>query len=237
MCTPKRLPTLTAVAVTLVIAGQLAAAPVTMSPYGQAGQTRVFYGDLSGLGLMNVTGATLTDTGGLGGTNGVFSGFDCDFLVLDRDGNLATTGDQVAPLQTAATYVTPGSIRNPISSPYQKTTLHPGVLFGLNDDGSIDFATATLGSRDAHFANPLAVDTSGGWVTLGDNGSLTAAFSQTAIGDGLWLFIGEVGLSTTEAVRVSVDISGQPTVPVPGAVILASMGVVLIGGLRRRGIL
>ncbi len=228
----------TVVAITLMIATQVGAIPVAMSPYSVAGQTRIFRGDLSGLGVGSVYSAKITDAGALGGQTGVFSGSDIDFVLLDADGNLATTGDQTLPYQTAATYVTPGSIRTP--TPYVSTASHPGILFGLNADGSIDFATATIGVRDASY-NPnlelFSVNGSDGWVTIGDTGMLYASFLNTPIGSGLWLFVGEAGLAgqgSTELLGAGVEINPDPIVPVPGALVLAGLGSILVGALRRR---
>jgi hypothetical protein len=232
----------TVLAITVMIATQVGAVPVTMSPYPVVGgQTRVFRGDLSSLGVGSVYSARVTDAGVLGGQTGVFSGCDIDFVVLDRDGDLSTTADRIVPFQTAATSVTPGSIRNPTTSPYQPTASHPGELFGLNTDGSIDFATATIGTRDASY-NPITflftVDTSGGWVTLGDSGSLTAAFPDTTIGSSLWLFVGEAGLASegsTEGLNALVSINNS--VPAPGAVLLVGLGGLLVSALRNRKVL
>jgi hypothetical protein len=65
-----------------------------------------------------VYSASITDSGQLGGQTGVFSGCDIDFLLLDADGDLSTTGDQVMPLLATAT-VAAGAIRTP--TPYIAT--------------------------------------------------------------------------------------------------------------------
>jgi len=226
-----------AIAIIAVTAVQVDAVPVTMSSYSVVGQTRVFRGDLSGLGVGTVYTATVTDAGAGGGQTGVYSGFDLDFLLLDADGNLSTTGDQILPLQTG-TGATAGSIRDQATSPYQPTASHPGSLFGCNIDGSIDFATASIATCNGFYSELwMAVDTSGGFVTLGDDGSLTAEFPDTLIGSGLYLFVGETGLAalgSTEGLRANVEINQLPVVPAPGAILLASLGTVLLAGLRRR---
>jgi hypothetical protein len=108
----------------------------------------------------------------------------------------------------------------------------------LNTDGSIDFATATIATRDGSYVEiALAVDTSNGFVTFGDNGSLTARFPDTLVGSSLWLFVGETGLipeGSTEGLRANVEINN---IPAPGAVLLVGLGGILIAGLRRRKIL
>ena len=233
MRTQTQTPIVLAMLVAAAMAVPIAAAPITMSYVGTTGQTRVFAGDITGLGLGTVNAVTVTG-GDTGGTDGVFSGFDLDFLLLDVDGNLLTTGDQVLPFQTGATMVSPGTISNQGGSAYQPTVAHPGTLFGLNADTSIDFATATIGSLDASFADPLAVNTSNGWVTLGYSGSLTAAFPATSIGSSLWVFVGEVGPSTTETLLANVDVTGLPAVPAPGALLLGALGTSVVAWMRRR---
>jgi hypothetical protein len=227
------------IAIIVTTAAQVDAVSVTMSPYSTPtiGQTRMFRGNVSGLGVGTVYSATITDTGTFGGSDGVFSGFDLDFLLLDADGDWATTGDRILPLQTPATSLAPGSIRNPFWSTYQPTASHPGSLFGLKGDGSIDFAVSTIAVRDASFSPALGVDTSSGWLTIGDNGVLSVDFPDTLVGSSLWLFVGEVGPLTTENLHATVQINGRPTVPVPGAILLASFGTVLLGGLVRRRVL
>ena len=103
-------------------------------------------------------------------------------------------------------------------------------------DVSIDFATATIGSRDAVYdagSFPgLDPDTSDGWVTLGDGGSLTAGFSDiTLTGSSMYLFVGEVGQN--ETLRANVHVDFKP-IPAPGAMMLSSIGIATCGWLRRR---
>lgn len=53
--------------------------------------------DLAAAGPTSINAIILTDiSGGVGGDPGIFSGYDLDAVFLDRDGNIATTGDQIA---------------------------------------------------------------------------------------------------------------------------------------------
>ncbi|MCL5282311.1 MAG: hypothetical protein M1376_20690 [Planctomycetes bacterium] len=220
----------------LITAGSVPGATVPMAWYGTSGQTQIFRGDLGGIGLGDLNTVLVTDAVLGGGSAGVFSGFDLDFIVLDQDGDLATAGDQILPFETPQTYVTPGTVRP--STSYLPTPLHPGILFGLNADNSIDFATATIRARDASYDGfALAVDTSDGWVTLGDGGMLTAAFPQTTLtSSGMYLFVGEVG-NYDEGLRATIDVTNFPTIPAPGAIVLGTLGAGLVGWLRRRRVL
>jgi hypothetical protein len=209
--------------------------PVSMTHIGDAGQTAIWRGNLAGTCSGTVDAVIVLDGHGIGGSNGAFSGADIDFILLDADGNLNTTGDQTLPLQNASTYVTAGAVRDQATSPYQPTAAHPGVLFGLNANGSVDFATATLGARDGAY-NPLnlTVNGSNGWVTLGEDGSLHVAFPSVTFGSGcLYVFVGEVG--ENEFVCRADNVCPPPSpVPAPGVVFLGTLGVGLIGWLRRR---
>ena len=200
-------------AVPLVVSLLVAAAcaevlPVNPTPYGSAGQTMVFRADLSNLGLGSVQGVGILDKGTVGGSSGVFTGFDLDFVVLDRDGDLATTHDQFRPLETDATTLVAGARRQDAlggPSRYRLTTLHPGDLFGVlgNAPGAyrIDYPTATPGVRDAAFlagVGTFSVDTSHGWISLGAGGSIDVRFPLVTIdpddpNQKLYLLIGDAG--------------------------------------------
>jgi len=196
--------------------------PVTLAEYGTTGQTMLWRADLSGVGT--IQSVTITDRNLQGGSSGVFSGFDLDFLILDRDGDLTTVEDRILPFQDARTYVVPGVVRKGLNSIYKPTTLyHPGPLFGLNANGSVDFATASLNEANATFhagVPALTVDTSNGWVSLGDGGEIHVAFPLvSAAGGSLFLFLGDVGIRDEMPSPQIELVVGDTTVPLfgPGA--------------------
>jgi hypothetical protein len=179
-------------------AADAATIPVTVSSYGQVGQTSIYRADLSAL-VGTVSSVTIVDQGAPVGSSGIFSGVDVDFVVFDADGDPTTTGDQLVPLTSAATAVTPGVVRTASDgspSAYQPTADHPGPLFGLEADQTIDHATATLGTRDGTYWEGVYfdVDHSDGWVSLGQGGALRAAFGLLGLtGESMYLLIGDAG--------------------------------------------
>lgn len=194
---------------------------VTMDYYGQVGQTAVFRGRVTDPNIVTISRITITDpNSGLGGDE-VLSGMDIDFVIIDRDGNMATTNDQFRPWTTSDTYVTPGWKRTHPKSPYTPTASHPGQLFGLLTDNSIDSNTATLGRCDGSYVyGNISIDTCSGWVSLGFAGQLSAAYSNTAVpSDGTYIFVGDVSpKDDTPQVTVQIDVPTEVvTVPVTGS--------------------
>lgn len=197
-------------------------------PGGAADGTLVQRVNLGLAGTAAINTIVLTDTsGGVGGEPGVFSGYDLDAFILDRDGDIATPGDQVA-FSGLGTAFTGGTVR-PTADAAQMPSIpnNIGTYFGTDSLGFIDAATATLGTFDAE--NVASIFNADGFLSLGDGGQLVLTFSDVAVAGGLYLIVGEVG-GQGESLRV--DVPGQ--VPLPGAVWLFLSAIAVLFGLSSR---
>ena len=210
------------------------AVPLLFSNVGDDGQTTVFRAGLGGIvGLSQLGSVVIADSNsGTGGSNGVFSGFDLDFVFLDLDGNYATTGDRVFGSSFA---FTTGAIRLPTSPGFNEPTLlRPGPTIGSSAANTIDPGRATLNVRDGFFPGGFNTDNVSGWLTLGDAGLLAVEFGAAIVLTGNEaLFIGEVGTSPGELVSASVNAS-ENRIPEPGTLVLAGLGLLSLAGRRRR---
>ncbi|HUT00888.1 MAG TPA: PEP-CTERM sorting domain-containing protein [Phycisphaerae bacterium] len=188
-----------ALGVPLAARADIAQLQLSMQYHGQVGKTAMLRADLTGFDSGSIDTVTIADDPNWEPSTGeIFSGFDLDCVFFDRDGDLATDNDRIFPLGKPFVDVTPGVARpfpgggGPYCPPY------PGPLFGLEADGSLNEATATLHLRDGapDFTNPPAsVVNSHGWVSLGDGGVILLGFPQISISaqESMFLFVGEVG--------------------------------------------
>lgn len=195
--------------------------------------TQLQIADLSLAGTPTINTIVLTDiSGGSDGAPGVFSGYDLDAIILDRDGDIATTGAgeqfTLASLGANLTF-TGGTIRGgagllQVPDGFNNVGAYFGTNFG---DGLINDVDATLNMFDAaNYADTLNAD---GFLSFGDGGELVITFADIAVGSSLFLLIGEVG-GQGEAIRV--DVPGQ--VPLPGAVWLFLSAIAVLFGISRR---
>lgn len=209
------------------------AVPLSFSNVGDDGQTTVYRAGLGGIGLSQLGSVVIADSNsGTGGSNGVFSGFDLDFVFLDLDGNYATTGDRVFGSLFA---FTTGTIRLPTTPGFDEPTLlRPGPTIGSSATNTIDSAWATLNVRDGSYPGVFNTDNVFGWLTLGDGGLLAVDFGGAiALTGNEALFLGEVGTTLGELVSATVNAS-ENRIPEPGTLVLAAMGLLALAGRRRR---
>jgi hypothetical protein len=201
-----------------LVALPAAAASLSVSFETTVGQTAVFKSSLAGVSSLS-SGLIVDGNSASGGSAGVFSGFDLDFVFLDRDGNFATTLDRVF----ATSYsLTTGSIRPTLDPALLPTATRPGPTFGSSALNTIDNALATLDTLDGFYPAPFNTDNVFGWLTLGDGGSLQISFSPEITLTGTEaLFIGEVGNSQGEFVNASVSVN----VPEPASMALVALAL------------
>lgn len=209
---------------------QAAFIPLSMQYYGDSFQTRIYRGELSVIQASYFMDAVIYDGADIG-VDGVFSGLDIDFIGWNFSANPAGADPWILPQESSSTYVLPGSIINETTSPYQPTAAHPGKLFGLNPDDSIDFATATLGNGDAYFdTSPIDPDTSAGYVCLGEGGILSARFPVTTLPENssIYLFVGITALCESDFTAYA----GVCHTPEPATLVMLGLGSLVL--LRRR---
>lgn len=168
----------------------------------------MYRADISHIPLKSIKTIIAQDSSAGGGSDGIYTGFDIDFLLLDTDGDFDTKGDQMYPLEEEETKISPGKIHNPDTTLYRPTEKRPGMLFGLNAGDGIDFYLATISALDGSFYDIVEPDECSGWLSLGDRGILYAHFGLKNVDrfPTMFLFIGEVGAGFEERLNAVVRI-------------------------------
>ena len=169
---------------------------VSMHYLGARGQTAVYTAQLTDLPAGVIDSLRFADKNLQKGSSGVFSGFDLDFVLMDSDG-VFNSGDEFQVVTGAD--LQPGGVRRQTTSPFQDTAAHPGPLFGLDATGAVMPSVTTLNQHDASYVSgsQLAVDSSHGWLTLGDGGvlDLQTQWISTSLQPDLHIYVGDAGLN------------------------------------------
>jgi len=181
--------------------------------------TAVYRADLSGVGLASIQSIGIFDnSSGLGGAGGQFSGFDLDAISLSttncEDATCAAGLTGIAAFDFGAgTLYSPGAQRAPADP----------KLFGTDGSGTgLDNIVATLAVYDGN--STTAIPGAAGFVSLGDNGSISFNLTSAISTTGLYLYIGEVGDNGEVAAgRVVVGENRVPEPGVPALLVLATI--------------
>ena len=196
----------------------------------QVGLTTVFSSEIVAPDDLDIVQVVVRDNNRLQGADGIYSGFDLDFVFLDADGDLGTTNDRIFP-EPRVIEENFGSVRDREESDFQGFVDEDGRfislygLFGLNGVAFVDESVATLNTLDAQFVAPaLLVEDSSGFLSLGDGGQLRLTFDRNTnpaflnAGDRTFLMVGEAGLQDGENlasdVTIEIQMAAGPPPPV-----------------------
>ena len=224
--------TLLAASAALAMAGTAHADAVTFTALtgttgGTLAATGVYKADLSSVSVGSILSITIADnSSGLGGAPGQFSGFDLDAIKLST-----TNCADAACAASAAGLSVFDFIAGTVFSPGAQRTPADPKLFGTGPGGiTVDDTVATLGLFDGE--STTAIPGAFGFLSMGDNGTLSFNLTSAVATAGLFMYIGEVG-NNGEVAASSITVNSGH-VPEPGSFALASLALLGLGVAHRR---
>jgi hypothetical protein len=187
--------------------------------------TAVYKADLNSLAGSFAAIVIADNSSLLGGSPGQFSGFDLDAIKLSTTNCADAACASAAPGMSLFNFVSgvvfaPGTQRAPADP----------KLFGTGPAGNtLNNTVATLGLFDGVALTDASAN---GFISLGDNGSISFNLTALTATTGLFLYIGEVG-DNGEVAASNIALVRDP-VPEPETYALLLGGLGLIGWVGRR---